>query len=271
MSNEHQFYKEITLDSSDYRTGSLNKPTYQFNGFIDDLDYIHIERCVIPTTYYVFSAPFYVSMSVNGTLVEWGPGNYTPTEWITAIQPQLTPLGVTVGYNPIRNVLGFTFASLAPTNRISFLVTQKAYELLGFNVGDNFDTDYPELGNTVISPKVCNFSGPNFITLRSNLASVFNGSSIYFSKKTETTPEDAMIIIPITENRNSVVFYESQPDKFFQWDDTSTRNIEFYCTLGNRDEVINFNGESFQVKIVGFSYISMATSQINDTVKIRYR
>lgn len=269
MSNEHQFYKEITLDSSDFRTGSLNKPTYQFNGFIDDLDYIHIERCVIPTTYYVFSSPSYVSMSVNGTLISWGAGNYTPTEWITAVQPQLTPLGVTVAYNPIRNLLGFTFASIIQTNRISFSATQKAYEMLGFNVGDNYD---PNLyGNLIASPKVCNFSGPNFITLRSNLASVFNGSSIYFSKKTETTPEDAMIIIPITENRNSVVFYESQPDKFFQWDDTNTRNIEFYCTLGNRDEIIDFNGESFQVKIVGFSYISMATSQINDTVKVRYR
>jgi hypothetical protein len=67
MSNEHQLYKEITLDSSDFRTGSLNKPIYQFNGFMDELDYIHVERAVIPTTYYVFSAPRYTSMSVNGT------------------------------------------------------------------------------------------------------------------------------------------------------------------------------------------------------------
>lgn len=269
MSNEHQFYKEITLDSSDYRTGSLNRPTYQFNGFIDDLDYIHIERCIIPTTYYVFTSPKYVNMSVNGTSISWNAGNYTSTEWITAVQSQLTPLGVTVIYDPITNKLKFSFTSVNPTNRISFTSSQKANELLGFNVGDNYDP--LSIGSSISSPNVCNFSGPNFITLRSTLASVFNGSSIYFSKKNETTPEDAMIIIPITENRNSVVFYESQPDKFFQWDDTSTRNIEFYCTLGNRDEVIDFNGESFQVKIVGFSYLSMATSQINDTVKVRYR
>jgi hypothetical protein len=269
MSNEHQFYKEITLDSSDFRTGSLNKPTYQFNGFIDDLDYIHIERAVIPTTYYVFTSPSYTGMWVNNARITWPAGNYTPTEWIAAVQPQVTSLGVSIAYSPITNKLSFTFASPNPSNQVAFISTDKAYELLGLNPGVNLT--FNNLGVVVESPNACNFSGPNFITLRSNLASVFNGSSIYFSRKNETTPEDAFIIIPITENRNSVVFYESQPDKFFQWDDTNTRNIEFYCTLGNRDEVMNFNGESFQVKIVGFSYISMATSQINDTVKVRYR
>jgi hypothetical protein len=268
MSNEHQFYKEITLDSSDFRTGSINRPTFQFNGFIDDLDYIHVERCVIPTTYYVFTSPNYIGMTVNGEAISWPAGNYTPTEFIAAVEYQLSLIGVILSYDPVRNKLKFRFSSTSTGHYVSFSSSQKAYEMLGFLPGLN---QIPEISNEMYSPRVCNFSGPNFITLRSNIASVFNGSSIYFSKKAETTPEDAFIIIPITENRNSVVFYESQPDKFFQWDDTSTRNIEFYCTLGNRHEIIDFNGESFQVKIVGFSYISMATSQINDTVKVRYR
>jgi hypothetical protein len=269
MSNEHQFYKEITLDSSDFRTGSLNRPTYHFNGFIDDLDYIHVERAVIPTTYYVFTSPKYTGMWVNNARITWPEGNYTPTEWIAAIQPQITSLGVTVAYSPITNKLTFTFSTISTSNSVEFISTDRAYELLGFNPGTNLTVN--NAGVIVQSRYACNFSGPNFITLRSNIASVFNGSSIYFTKKNETTPEDALIIIPITENRNSVVFYESQPDKFFQWDDTNTRNIEIYCTLGNRDELIDFNGESFQIKIVGFSYVSMATSQINDTVKVRYR
>lgn len=268
MSNEHQLYKEITLDSSDFRTGSLNKPIYQFNGFMDELDYIHVERAVIPTTYYVFSAPRYTSMSVNGTTISWAPGNYTPEEWITATATALALIGVTVTYSPITNKLAFRFGSASAGHNVTFTSNQLAYELLGFNAGIN---SVIGVVNFLDAPKVCNFSGPNFVTLRSNIASVFNGSSVYFSKKTETSPDDALIIIPVTENRNSVTFYESSYDTFFQWDDTSARNIEFYCTLGSRDEVLDFNGESFQVKLVGFSYIAMNNTQVNDNMRIRSR
>jgi len=245
MSSE-EFYKEVTLDSADFRIGSINQPTFYFDSFIDDFDYMKPTRVIVPTTYYVFSSPSYVSMTFNGVGIAWPAGNYTPAEWIAVVQP-LLPVGADVAYSPVTNKLTFTHTS--PIT-ITFSNSQKAWELLGFNAGSNTNGT-----TTLTSTNVIKFSGPNYLVLHSRIASVFNNSSIYFSKaQKEVSKEDRFVIIPVEANRNSVIFYSSIPLRFFEWFDTSSKTIEFYFTLGQREEIVDFNGETFQIKLAGYSH-----------------
>jgi hypothetical protein len=87
------------------------------------------------------------------------------------------------------------------------------------------------------------------------MASVFNGTNLYFSKPlSDNSSEDKMILVPINQNRNSVVNYVTVADRYFDWFDSSTRQVDFYCTLGERTEVMDFNGIAFQVVLTGFSH-----------------
>jgi hypothetical protein len=259
---KEQFYKEITLDSADFRTGSLNRPTFYFDSFMDTFDYVIPTRITVPTTYYVFSSPSYVSCTINGTAVTWAAGNYTPAEWISVVQPQVS--GLTITYSAITNKLTFTAGS---TVTVAFSATQKAWELLGFNAGSNSNGT-----TTLTSPNVVQFSGPNYLVLHSRIASVFNNSSIYFSKSiTSGVQEDKFIMVPVDVNRNSVIYYTALPQRFFEWFDSSTRSLEFYFTLGQREELVDFNGATFQIKLAGYSRDDMSTDFENRNVRVLTR
>ena len=239
------YYKEMTLSSNDFRTGNINQPIFYFDTFIDSLDKLSITRVIIPTTYYVFTAPNYVSMTINGTAVSWPPGNYLCSEWIAIVQPQVPAVVIT--FSEITGRLTFTNANTT----ITFSSTQLAWQLLGMTANGTNGT----IPTSFTTPFSYNFSGPNYCYLRSRMASVFNGTNLYFSKPlSDNSPEDKMILVPINQNRNSVVNYVTVADRYFDWFDSSTRQVDFYCTLGERNEVMDFNGVAFQVVLTGFSH-----------------
>jgi hypothetical protein len=253
MSAQHQFYKEISLDSFNRRTGTLNRPVFTFNNSMASLDYIQVNRVIVPTTYYVFTAPLNTQLTINGTNVSWAAGNYTPAEWIAVVQPQIP--SVTITYSNITNKLTFTHA----TNNITFsaLFQSRLNLLLGIDFVNTGVTSYT-------APRVVQFSGPNYLVLRARMASNFNDSSIFFHRRLTIPPiQDNFIMVPITENRNGVVFYENTNDQYFEWFDASTREMEFYFTLGDSTEEIDFNGASFQIKLTGYSYNPMTTDRLN--------
>lgn len=251
-----QFYKEVTLDSREFRTGDLNRPTFYFEHFMDDMDYLNLSRVIMPVTYYVFTSPSYNSMTINNVLVTWPPGNYTAAEWIAVIvaAPAATAVALSITYSFITNKL--TFTGNVPLI-FGFDNTQLAHVHLGFNAGASSNGT-----STFVTPNAVQFSGPNYAVLHTRIASVFNGKSIYFSKVlSDNSPEDKFIIVPITTNRNEVVFYESLDNRFFEWFDSQTRSLEFYFTLGTRTEVLNFNGHSFQIKMGGYTKEPAATEK----------
>lgn len=254
------FYKEVSLDSASFKTGSKDRPTFYFNTFMDDMDYFCISKVILPTTYYVFSSPGYVSCTIGGTVVSWAEGNYTPDEWIAVVQPQVA--GLTITYSLITGKL--TFAK-AGAFSIVFAATEKAYELLGFPAGTTSGT------NTIAAPFIADFSGPNYCILHARLASVFNGSSIYFSETTEDVAQDSLKLIAIDENRNSVVVYRNEREEYFEWFDTQCRNLEFYFTLGTRKETMSFNGNSFQLVVSGQSSTTADYLKNSNNVQTYFR
>jgi len=163
---------------------------------------------------------------------------------------------ITVTYSPITNKITFTTAG-APFSIIfntidnppTFISTQHGYRELGFEQNVTYGP-----ATTITSPNVVNFSGPNFAYLRSPMASIFNGRDMFFSNSTVTvTGGNILAKIPITENRNSVVNFIDESDQFLQWQNVGNKRLELYFTLGRRTDQVDFNGESFQVTIHGYS------------------
>lgn len=263
-----EYYKEITLDSKTFRAGNVNRPTFYFNTFMDTLDYVNVTKAIVPTTFYVFTNNGYTSCTINSVAVSWPAGNYTPAEWIAYIAATYPALGVTITYSATTNKLTFTGTG---SFSISFAASELAFEYLGFNA-DSISS----VANVITTPNVIQFSGPNYLILHARIASVFNDSSIYFNPSAPlgvAETRDKMIMIPITENRNAVVLYDMTLDRYFEWLDSSTRNIEFYFTLGTRQDVVDFNGTSFQIKMAGFSYTGngLTHSRVNNNVSTYMR
>lgn len=262
------FFKEVTYDSGHFVSGNSNKGVFKFGTFMNDLDYLYVNTVILPTTYYVFSSPGYVSMTINATNVVWPAGNYTPAEWIAVVAPQVA--GLTITSSDITNKLTFTHAA-NPT--ITFSATQKSWEMLGFPAAGTYTN-----GTTTLTPaNVIQFSGPNYAILHARVASVLNDTSLYFSSQTanlavsETVVRDKFMMIPIDQNRNSVVVYQMVPDRYLEWFDASTREMEFYFTLGSRTEVLDLNGTTFQIKMSGYSHQYLSTEKQNANVAATVR
>ncbi len=240
-------YSQISFNSSDFVDGSLNRPVFSFSRAIDLYpDFFRVKWCQFPTSYYVFTSA-YTSCTINGTAVTWPQGNYTPSEWLAVVNPQLTNILGT--YNAVTNRLVFTH-TLGTALTITFSGSQAAWELLGFNSGVNTGA------SPYTSPRGCLFGGPNYMYLHSTFSSVFNQEKFINTGALRSSSfNDVLTMIPITEDRNSVCLYQSSDDEYFYVPTTHTHRIDFYFTLGERTEIVDFNGLSFQVVMSGLEML----------------
>jgi hypothetical protein len=249
-------YHEIILNSSDFSYGTRNRPIFQFNQEIDNSEYFQVHRVTVPFTYYVFNENR-TSITVDGVTYNWVQGNYTASDWVGMMASQL-PANIICTWEPITNKISFTNTSNVAFS-VSFSNTQLANEELGFLPGS---TNSVGTGSThvVTAPNVANFSGPNFVYLRSPQASIFNNTEMFFSASTLSLNNsnllshgDILAMIPIDTNRNGVVQYTDNSAHFFQWKTYGNKRFEYYFTLGNRLEPLDFNGQPFQIRLHGFS------------------
>lgn len=252
MASKRFRYREIVLDSADYNYGDKNSPIFQFDYDIDNSNYFQIHRLIIPTSYYVFDSSR-TAITVNGVPYTWPAGNYTAAEWCSLLTSTLPT--ITVTYSESTGKLTFKNTG-APGSQfpITFTNTQHAYDVLGFDQNVIYLSALVGGVHTIEAPYVANFSGPNYMYLRSDIAGVFNGNEIYFSNTNVTvTGGDILAMIPIDQNRNSVVHYIDHTPYLFQWNSQGNKKLSFYFTLGKRIDPVDFNGESFQMRITGYS------------------
>lgn len=239
-------YKYIAFSSGDSSDGNKNKPVFKFQHPIDNLsDYIAIRFVQFPFTYYVFSTN-YTSCTINSTNVTWPRGNYTPAEWISVVQPQLT--NITIAYSNITSKLTFTH-TLAQPLTITFSGSERAFELLGFNAGVNTGA------SPYVAPNVALFSGPSYVYLHSDFASVFNQDRLVNTRQpiSPNNFSDVIGMIPITVDRNQINTFQESSDVHFLTPTNYTHSIMFYFTLGERTEILDFNGGTFEIILVGVS------------------
>lgn len=241
MTESKGSYRQLYLNSADFYTGSTNNPTFSFNHELSDFDYIKLEEVIVPFTYYVFSSPSNVSCTINGVNVVWPAGNYTPSEWIAVVVPQVVGLSIT--YSGITGKMTFTHTTNPVV--ITFSASQQAFDLLGLRAGTNTNGT-----TTFVTPDVCRFAGPNFLYLRSSIASTFNRDELYYSQQSQQVvpyPNNILAAIPVTVGRYEVSFYTSNVQSFLEWNSITDKKFDMYFTLGNRTEVVDFNGHTFQL------------------------
>ena len=250
-------YAMLHLSSGDFQYGDKNKPTFIFEHEIDNFDSLRVTRAIIPATYYVFGAG-YTSCTIQGTVVSWPQGNYTPAEWIGLVQPQVA--GLTITYSDTTGKFTFTSAS---NITLSFSATELAWELIGANSGSSTP------GTTSYTlPNTAQMSGPNYLYLHASNANFFNRSSMVYSncaKRTQTQPNDILAMIPITVNRWGLIEYKEDDsvDAQFRWDTISDKQLTFYLTLGDRTTVLDLNGSTYQLWINGTQSMYSSTNQRN--------
>jgi hypothetical protein len=276
--NASYWYRELTFNSDDFKYNNQNNPGFVFDQQIQDVSLLQIHRAIVPTTYYVFSAPYYVSCTINGQAISWPEGNYSASTWIATVSPLLS--NTTITYSDVTGKITISTTNATPAS-ISFTGTpiapattpipQLAWELLGFNRGTSTNGT-----PTLVAPKVAQFSGPNFVYLRSSiLASVVNNETMSYSASTtnnvNSTPlysesDNILAMIPITENTGSVVNYINDSARFLWFSPTTLRRVDFYFTLGNRSFPLNFNGVPFQLRLACYS--KDTSNYLNNTVDI---
>jgi hypothetical protein len=101
------------------------------------------------------------------------------------------------------------------------------------------------------SAKIAQTTGPNYLFINSNLLG--QQAKLYLPEaafgKGQIGPQLAKI--PVNVNPGGVIFWQNpDPQKWFNVEDLATfYNVDFYCTLGNSPEKIDFNGASFSLKL----------------------
>lgn len=253
-------YTEIVLNSEDYASGSKNRPEFQFDQIIDDSEYFQVHRVTVPFSYYVFDSSR-TSITVNGTTYTWTSGNYTASEWVSMMALKL-PATMICSWDVITNKISFT-NTLGASFSVTFPSNTYAYEELGFT-STGSTSILVGANHVVTAPNVANFSGPNFLYLRSPMASIFNNSEMFYSYSTKPNiSNDILAMIPIDENRNSVINYVDQSNHLFQWKTRGDKRFSFYFTLGNRTQQLDLNGQSFQLRLHGYSIIEDGPMRYN--------
>jgi hypothetical protein len=203
------------------------------------------------------------------------PGNYNATALAPVLESLLnaaTSYSVTLPYTQVYTVSYDTFtghfiismhatqagANFAFAFGIGYLDPgfTNPRHVLGFYGGVLNNLSKPIAGTAtsnqgLTSSKIAQTTGPNYLFINSNL--IGQQVKLYLPEaafgKGQIGPQ--MAKIPINVNPGGVIFWQNaDPQKWFNVEDLATfYNVDFYCTLGNSPEKINFNGASFSLKL----------------------
>lgn len=267
--SEELNYYEVSLDSEDFSSANsnsvtaLNWPVFEIGGARTLVNIVGLKviGVSVPFSYYIVNSSnnvFTLTESVSGpVVVTLGVGNYTSSQMITELDTQLTALGVesyTTTYSTSTNK--FTITATTVTNP-SFTLTfgtagdqgnTDLHWYLGFNSGPN-----PSTANVLVSPNVINLSGPNYLYVNSEKWGQLTNNILPRGATNlgggNRGPQ--MAKVPIGVGPNEIIQY-TDPDPQY-WFNVgfieSLQRIDFYLTLGNFKDVIDFNGLGFCIKL----------------------
>lgn len=199
---------------------------------------------------------FYVVNSSNNTFTLLEPasatvtipvGNYTSLTLPTALGSALTsasPGGRTYTVTYSSTTLKLTITASAGT--FTLVVNTDLQLFLGL------DATSASSGTTLVAPDVAQITGPNYLYLNSDtLGSLF---STYLPSTAPNFPVSKgpqLARIPINNNPGDVLYYvDPAPEKWFDTQNLNQLQIfDLYCTLGNTNRRVQFNGQPFSVKL----------------------
>lgn len=258
-------YNEVYLDSRDSVPSNLQYvntdwPLFYFERPLQNVMGIKVLEAEIPASYHVINSlnnTFVLTEPLVGSrTVTIPPGTYTATTMATALASLLTTASTFLG------VRTYTVTFSTTTQKFTITTSFDEFSLvfgsstdpgitnprivIGMNPGVNSST-----GGVLVSPSTVQLSGPNYLylcsdTLGINVNSVLPTNYIAGGGK---GPQIAKI--PITGMFNQIIFYsDPAPEKWFPFENLQQiQTFDLYCTLGNSNQKILFNGQNFSLKL----------------------
>lgn len=241
-----------SLDALDNLQGSstnANWPIFRLARPLANIAAVKIIEAQIPVSYYVFNSnnnkfTIYIG-GVNPYTVTIPVGNYTSATIGGVLQTALTTAyssatwTVTLLNNKITITCSLTFNATFPSNT-------NLHYYLGFAAGSSGTA-----ATTLAAPYFYNLSGPNYIYLNSSKIGAACNCYLPNSQVSSGNFSACLAKIPITSNTGGVSYYiDPAPEKWFNVENLyNISDIDFYCTLANTNEIIDFNGLGFSLKL----------------------
>jgi len=301
-------YYEFELDSLDCVSGANNNvsktnwPLFKIGGKrpLQNIAAIKILEVQVPFTFYIFNTTnntFLLNETGQSPVTVTIPvGNYSITQFQTVLATALTSASL--------NTHTYSVSYDSPTQKITiwnnvlvtstFSVTMgtagdtdgdenSPAQALGFPPGTTLTSGFSAVlvgsnrGNFITSPFAIMITGPNYLYANSNR--VGNLTDLYLPQgainlgRGNGGPQ--MAKIPVNGQPGDIIFWQDpDPEKWFDLENLpSLTEIDFYFTLGNTSQVVNFNGQPFSLKLgvietdLTRTEVSMGNNENNRAVK----
>jgi|WetSurMetagenome_2_1015567.scaffolds.fasta_scaffold00451_20 hypothetical protein len=278
--NDIYEYSTIFLDSAEYEQGSKNRPKFQLRTPIQNVVGIKVVSATIPFSWYTVHTgnnTFTIVMKnttsgvYTATTITLTQGSYTASEMATELQSKInTALGgslMAVTFSAITGKFTFTYTFSAPNHFwglwFSKYTTSPArmIGMLGTTVkndtyaaGHETDATYINLAaivsttDVLTSPYVADLMDYQYIMLNGTLGGRLNQ---YVRTNGLSTPDPVVIAkIPVAGQRFQLMQYtDDDPQYYYEFGNQTLQHMEFYLSTGYGEDIIDFNGLAFQVKL----------------------
>jgi len=228
MSNilpDNLLYKEMVFTSDEADAGSRDEPTFFLDKNVRDIRQVRIDGVEFPNSYFVFNSNTnqvkFTESGQSEATATITAGNYTSTSMTSELKSALeaaSPGTLTYTVSLDSSTLKLTISPSAGTLIING-DDSTAGEFIGFTTTNS--TAASVTGNQTI-----NLSGPNYLLLHSNLASMYN-RSFYLDGK---SANDVVARIPIHANSSEVVFYDASSRPYHQVNHGDLSQVSYYLT-----------------------------------------
>lgn len=273
-------YQEFSFDSLDALNpaaggyASTDWPMFTMDRPLTDIAMMKILEVQIPFTYYTFTSTnntfFLEESNPSERTVTIPVGNYSTNSLAVALGVALTNASTgtdqstfTVSYSAITGTFSFSSSTNFPFAFKFNDYTVSPANLIGFNVGRSATSSSNGTNQVLVAPSVTMLTGPNYLYLNSNtMGQMF---SIYLPEGAKYlvngTRGPQLAKIPVNVQPNGIIYWTDPcPETWFNMQNLSNlAAIDFYFTLGNAPQVVQFNGPSFSLKM-GIKLIETTSS-----------
>lgn len=269
---EFEFDSNSTAQSLNNQYYTTDWPLFLMGKPLNNIAAIKLLEAQIPFSYYVFNRfnnTFRLTESTGGgtVTVTIPVGNYNSATIVGTLATALTSVSpngriYTVSYNQASQLL--TVSSNAGLTR-TFTLTfgTNLYDpgwtnprlWLGFSGGDNVSNT----SQVLVAPSVIQLTGYNYVYVNSislgamvKLYVPANFGGEYGNSGGQLGADGAqMSKVPITSQPGGVTYWQDPaPLMWFDLENwTSMSQVDFYLTLGDNPQVVEFNGNSFSLKL----------------------
>lgn len=274
--NDVWHYNEIHLDSSQRDAGSNDNPRFTLAEPLHDVMGIKVISAQIPFSYYLIDehnnafeftyswrklTGFHTTETKRFT---FDVGNYSAEELALQWQTKINQNNPGFGSHRVRFLFNRGIFQITNMNGDTEVADEHSYgytfrfpddqetaaELFGCVPGQVYGAiSDDETGPSNVYTGVCNTSGPNYITIISNLANVTNNNLHVNGLSTPTPPVIARI--PVTVGPFDMITYGDVNAGFaFDASLAQIQNIELGLRLGTHDHPLSLNGQSWSVVLM---------------------